>query len=266
MNTTRQIELVRTSWAAARQQAPALAACFYDRLFQLDPALKAMFKGDMATQHQRLAAMLDTAVGLLDQPGELMPALRNLGRRHAGYGVQEAHYAVVGQALMATLAEMLGDAFTPDMQTAWAQTYGLIAQVMGEAAKSPEAAPSAPAMPRSGVMAAAALVMAGAAAMPVQAQQVGWHPATAQRPAVVAGIDANTFIVGHPASPRLRGGHANFEHPAVLVARGEGRSGVDANTFIVQPPAAVTWLQGPAVADDMARYAQAGRGPVRATE
>jgi hypothetical protein len=65
---------------------------------------------------------------------------------------------------------------------------------------------------------------------------------------VVAGIDPNTFIVGHPASPTVRGGHANFEHPAVIVAR--RAVGIDANTFIVQPPVAVSWTVQPERADD----------------
>jgi hypothetical protein len=58
-------------------------------------------------------------------------------------------------------------------------------------------------------------------------------------------VDTNTFLVGHPASPRWIVTHANHEHPAVVVARqaAEGRTPVDANTFIVQPPAAVTWLE-----------------------
>lgn len=56
------------------------------------------------------------------------------------------------------------------------------------------------------------------------------------------GIDANTFIVGHPASPRWRVVHANAEHPAVLQARQAGHVAFDPNTFIVQPPASVTWL------------------------
>ena len=111
-------------------------------------------------------------------------------------------------------------------------------------------------------MVAMALVMGGAAALPAEAQQVGWHPATAAvaaRP--VVGIDPNTYILGHAASPTTRGGHANFEHPAVLVARAAARGDIDPNTFLVQPPAAVTWISTPEQ-DDGRRYAQVERvGP-----
>ena len=98
--------------------------------------------------------------------------------------------------------------------------------------------------PRLSALAALALVMAAGSAAAEPAQPFGWHPALAARP-VVAGIDPNTFIVGHPASPTVRGGHANFEHPAVIVARRAGEAGVDANTFIVQPPVSVTWTVMP---------------------
>ena len=58
-------------------------------------------------------------------------------------------------------------------------------------------------------------------------------------------VDPNTFVVGHPASPRWVVPHANGEHPAVIVARraARGETPVDANTYIVQPPAQVTWLE-----------------------
>jgi hypothetical protein len=99
--------------------------------------------------------------------------------------------------------------------------------------------------PRLSALAALALVMAagGAAAEPA-AEPFGWHPALAVRP-VATGIDPNTFIVGHPASPTVRGGRANFDHPAVLIVR--RRAGIDPNTYLVQPPATVSWTVMPTV-------------------
>ena len=55
-------------------------------------------------------------------------------------------------------------------------------------------------------------------------------------------VDPNTFIVGHPASPRWVVAHANHEHPAVVQARLAAQQAIDPNTFIVQPPASVKWL------------------------
>ncbi len=83
---------------------------------------------------------------------------------------------------------------------------------------------------------------------PASAQDVGQHPAVfAARK--LPGVDANTFIVGHPASPRNRVLHTNGEHPAVLAAAHAAQhvAGPDSNTFLVQPPASVRWTMGPAV-------------------
>ena len=70
---------------------------------------------------------------LLDQ---ILPAVEALGRRHAGYGVREGHYATVGAALLWTLEQGLGDAFTTDVRKAWTTAYGTLASVMIEAGRT----------------------------------------------------------------------------------------------------------------------------------
>ena len=128
--TSQQTTLVRDSFALVAPMAEQAAALFYDKLFERDPALQALFRGDMAQQSRRLMEMIGAAVGLLDRPETLDPTLRALGARHAGYGVQPAHYAVVGGALLDTLAAGLGERFTPDTRAAWAATYAHISRVM----------------------------------------------------------------------------------------------------------------------------------------
>jgi hypothetical protein len=108
---------------------------------------------------------------------------------------------------------------------------------------------------RAAAIAAAAIALAWGAAAPAQAQPPFCHPA-ATAACEAPHIDPNTFLVGHPASPTTRAGHANFDHPAVVVARNAARPGIDPNTFLVQPPVAVTWLARPE-ADDATRFAAA---------
>jgi hemoglobin-like flavoprotein len=110
---------------------------FYANLFEADPQLRPLFKGDMAVQGHSLMQMLETAVNLLDQPDVLMPALRDLGRRHAGYGVQDRHYDTVGAALLKTLQQGLGAAWGQDVEAAWVEVYGVVAGTMKEAAGLP---------------------------------------------------------------------------------------------------------------------------------
>jgi hemoglobin-like flavoprotein len=128
--TPDQIALVKSSWAKVVPIKADAAALFYGRLFELDPSLKSLFKGDMKTQGEKLMAMIDAAVQGLDNLPALIPAVKSLGQRHVGYGVQPAHYDTVGTALIATLATGLGPSFTGEVKAAWVATYGALAGVM----------------------------------------------------------------------------------------------------------------------------------------
>ena len=83
--------------------ADAAAALFYERLFAFDPARRPLFRGDLQVQGRALMGMLRVAVGGLDRLDRLVPAVQALGRRHAGYGVRDEHYAMVASALLWTL-------------------------------------------------------------------------------------------------------------------------------------------------------------------
>jgi hemoglobin-like flavoprotein len=129
-----QIARVRSSFAQVQPIAEPAAALLYQYLFEAEPALRGLFRGDMAQQGQRLMSMISGAVGLLDRPETLHPLLRQLGARHVGYGVKDAHYAAVGTALLKTLPQGLGPAFTPEVPDAWGAFYGLVSRTMQQGA------------------------------------------------------------------------------------------------------------------------------------
>ena len=131
--TPRQILLVQQTFALV-QPVDEVAALFYERLFTLDPALRCLFKGDMPRQGRMLMAMIGAAVNGLSRPEQLAPVVHQLGARHAGYGVQHAHYATVAAALLWTLESGLGEHFTPEVSEAWGTAYGLLAGLMQEGA------------------------------------------------------------------------------------------------------------------------------------
>ncbi len=135
MVTNTQKVLVQESFAAVMPIADDAAALFYRRLFELDPSLQRMFKGDMTEQRRKLMQMLTAAVKGLDRLDQLVPVVEELGRRHVGYGVADAHYDTVGAALLWTLEKGLGNAFTPEVKDAWIAVYGLLAGTMKNAAK-----------------------------------------------------------------------------------------------------------------------------------
>lgn len=132
-----QITLVQQSYAKVVPIAAVAAELFYKRLFEIDPSAIPLFRGDMQQQGQRLMQMIGIAVKGLDRLDEIVGAVQALGRRHAGYGVVPAHYGTVGAALLWTLGQGLGPDFTPEVEQAWAETYGLLSSVMQEAAANP---------------------------------------------------------------------------------------------------------------------------------
>lgn len=125
-----KITLVQESWAKVVPIAPMAGALFYTNLFEADPSLRALFKGDMDQQAARLMQMIDAAVGKLNDLGFLVPVLQQLGERHATYGVLPAHYDTVGASLLKTLEQGLGPAFTAATKEAWTAVYGVMASVM----------------------------------------------------------------------------------------------------------------------------------------
>lgn len=110
--------------------ADQAAAQFYDRVFERAPSVATLFRGDMAQQGARLMAMIGAAVDLLQDLPRLDGVLVDLGRRHASYGVQAAHYELVGSALLDTLAAAMGPAFTSAHRLAWAAFYGRVSRTM----------------------------------------------------------------------------------------------------------------------------------------
>ncbi len=134
--TPEQIALVKDSFAKVAPIAPQAAALFYGRLFEIAPEVRPLFKGDIEEQGRKLMQVIATAVGALDRLDTIVPTVQDLGRRHATYGVSDAHYDKVAEALLWTLGQGLGDGFTPAVREAWTVTYTILADTMKAAAKS----------------------------------------------------------------------------------------------------------------------------------
>ncbi len=132
--TPSQIELVQTSFDLVLPLADEAAAAFYSRLFKLDSSLRPLFTGDMRQQGKKLMDMLATVVRNLNTLDRILPAVRALGQRHVAYGVREEHYDLVGAALLWTLEQALGQAWTVELACAWVTAYTFLARTMKSAA------------------------------------------------------------------------------------------------------------------------------------
>lgn len=128
------VELVQSTFAKVAPIANQAAAMFYARLFEIAPEVRPLFKADLTEQGAKLMQMIGTAVASLTNLEALVPVAQDLAKRHIDYGVTKEHYAVVGEALIWTLEQGLGEAFTADVKQAWIDVYGLLSSVMIEAA------------------------------------------------------------------------------------------------------------------------------------
>jgi hemoglobin-like flavoprotein len=137
--TPEQTRLVRDTWKQVAPVAEAAAGMFYHRLFEIDPTTRKLFRAtDMAAQRKKLLQTLAFAINGLDNLGALVTKVEGLGRRHAGYGVTDAQYDSVGAALLWTLEQGLGHAWTPAVAAAWSEVYRLLSGIMRNAAERAE--------------------------------------------------------------------------------------------------------------------------------
>ena len=133
--TPNEIALIQQSFTKVEPIRDLAADLFYNRLFELDPAVRKLFPEDLSEQKKKLMATIAFVVATLDRLDDVVPAVQALGRSHAGYGVAEKDYDTVGAALLWTLEKGLGDGWKPDVAAAWTAAYGLLAGVMIDAQK-----------------------------------------------------------------------------------------------------------------------------------
>ena len=136
--TPEQIAIIQQTWPLVSGAPDQVASLFYGRLFEQNPQLRPLFKGNMVEQGRKLMSSISLVVANLTRPDALGDPLRRLGLRHKEYAIVPEHYPIVGAALLWTLKEGLGDEFTPEAEKAWAEAYDVVASAMIEAGASAE--------------------------------------------------------------------------------------------------------------------------------
>lgn len=138
--TPDQVKLIRESFAKVAPVSDRLAALFYQRLFEIAPEVRPLFKSDIEQQGRKFMATLTVAVSSLDRFETLKPALRALARQHAHLGVHNDYYRPLGEALIWALQEGLGESFGEAAREAWEAAYALLANTMKAEARDSEQA------------------------------------------------------------------------------------------------------------------------------
>ncbi|HRI43615.1 MAG TPA: globin domain-containing protein [Fimbriimonadaceae bacterium] len=131
----RQRKIIKSSFAIVRPRMKHMMADFYDRLFTRRPDYRTLFPDDMATQHVKFIQFFSQLIGMIDHLDSVNESCRVLGRNHAGYGVQPEDYDVVGVVLLETLENALGEEWSSDLATAWAELYATISSAMISASR-----------------------------------------------------------------------------------------------------------------------------------
>jgi nitric oxide dioxygenase len=131
------VNALETSFDLVAPHGDALMDTFYARLFAAAPAVEPLFAG---TDLRRLKRMLlGTLVVLRNSLRDLdaiVPKLRALGARHVAYGATPDHYPVLGQVLIASMAQVAGAAWRPEYERAWAAAFDVVAGAMLDGASA----------------------------------------------------------------------------------------------------------------------------------
>lgn len=136
-------QILRDSFELVIDRRPDLTIRFYEILFERYPDLAPMFRRDRSTQAKMLAGAIAAVLDHLEDAPWLESTLGALGAKHVGYGVTNLMYDQVGDALLATLAEVAAEAWTPVVANQWVEAYTAIASMM-QAGTTATLAPSQP--------------------------------------------------------------------------------------------------------------------------
>ncbi|HEY2205455.1 MAG TPA: globin domain-containing protein [Pseudonocardia sp.] len=124
------VNIIRASFAEVEDMSDDLAKHFYAVLFHHAPETRDLFPANMEVQRSRLLRALVHVIQMVDRPNDLTPFLAQLGRDHRKFGVIARHYNAVGLALIGAIEHYSGAAWTPEVNAAWTDAYGLIAHAM----------------------------------------------------------------------------------------------------------------------------------------
>ena len=129
--TQKQIELVKSTWSLAAALDPVVVGeIFYNRLFEITPQVKPMFRNLMPEQSKKLLAMINYVINKLDKLDDILDEVAKLAQRHVNYGVKPEHYTSVGQALLWTLEKGLGENWNSEVKEAWSSCYQILSGAM----------------------------------------------------------------------------------------------------------------------------------------
>ncbi len=137
----KKIELVKATWSYVETLDPVIVGgLFYGRLFDIAPEVRSMFRGEIPEQSKKLISMIGYVISKLDKLEDIIGEVGKLAQRHNSYGVKPEHYAIVGDALIWTLEQGLGEHWNKNARSAWIECYTILSEAMINSAAADKAA------------------------------------------------------------------------------------------------------------------------------
>jgi nitric oxide dioxygenase len=136
--TPTEIKSIQQTFEMIMPIADTFALIFYDRFFYLEPAVRPLFKIDMTLQREKLMSMMAFIIRGLDKPELFTPELKEMGLRHASYGVNPDHYPILKDAIILALEVSLGEKVTDEIRVAWEKALLMASDIMLAGAAEPD--------------------------------------------------------------------------------------------------------------------------------
>ena len=128
--TQNELQAIRDSFGQVRQDMGAQSVFFYEALFRRAPEFRKLFREDIEGQGMKFMTTLEAIIEKLDQEMAVDEEYTNLGRKHAGLGIKASQFEVMGEALIDTLRNVLGDDLTLELEASWRKAYALVSANM----------------------------------------------------------------------------------------------------------------------------------------
>lgn len=127
------IDIVKSTAPILQQHGETLTKHFYQRMFSHNPEVGPFFNpANQAegTQQRALAGAICAYAANIDNLEVLGGAVELIANKHASLMIKPEHYPIVGENLLASIKEVLGDGATDDIINAWAEAYGFLTDIL----------------------------------------------------------------------------------------------------------------------------------------
>ncbi|WBV44874.1 NO-inducible flavohemoprotein [Pseudoroseomonas cervicalis] len=127
------VSIVKATVPALEAHGLAITRRMYERLFR-DPAMRDLFNqshhGETGAQPKALAGAILAYARNIEAPGVLAAAVERIAQKHVGLNILPEHYPAVAEALLGAIQDVLGEAATPEILTAWGEAYWFLADLL----------------------------------------------------------------------------------------------------------------------------------------